>query len=144
MLTFPQLSTGCIAQFPIRRMATMRSLVNEALDGREIRMPDVDAGTVVWDLRFAGLSDQEKGAIEDLFVAAQGRLRSFAFVDPMANLVAHSDELSAAEWVRSPLVTVTPGVAGPSGGSAAWTLQTPDAASGGVSQSVGCPGGMRY
>lgn len=144
MLVFPQLSTGCIAQFPIRRRQSQRTLLNETTDGRQVRMADPDAATVRWELKYVGLTDDEKQRIEDLFVATEGRLRSFAFLDPTVNLLAKTEDLSAPAWNKAPLLSLTSGAADPFGGDCAWNLQNAGPTPASISQTMTCPGAFQY
>ena len=44
------------------------------------------------------LSDQEWQDIEDLFTEVEGRLQSFLFLEPGANLLSWSEQLSNPAW----------------------------------------------
>lgn len=55
-----------------------------------------------WELRYAGLTKAEREAIEGLALECEGRLRTFTFLDPMANLLARSEEPALAPWEKDP------------------------------------------
>ena len=90
MLVFPQLSSGAVAQLPLRRETGRRTLVNRALDVNEIRVLDVDFFDRQWELPLELLTDAEWQAIQDLFTAAEGRLKTFLFLEPGENLLKWS------------------------------------------------------
>ena len=144
MLVYPQLSTGCIAQFPIERRQSQRTFLNETADGRQIRVADPDAATVRWAMKYTGLTDVEKQSIEDLFVAAEGRLRTFAFLDPTANLLARTGDLTSPVWDRDPLFDAASGATDPFGGRAAWTMHNAGPVAAMIAQTITCPGDLQY
>jgi hypothetical protein len=58
-------------------------------------------------LRYAGLSDDERSAIEEFFRSAEGPLQAFTFLDPEGNLLRWSEDPSRAVWHRDGLLSVT-------------------------------------
>lgn len=139
MLFFPQLSSGAVSQLPIRRETGYRTLLNRTADGREIRVQDVDYFAREWELRLELLTDAEWQAIQNLFAAAHGRLKSFLFLEPGDNLLAWSEKFSESLWVKTG-VTVTEGIADPLGGTAASRLD----GAGTLSQTLGAPAWLKY
>ncbi len=139
MLVFPQLSSGAVSQLPLRRQTGYRTLVNQALDGSEIRVADADYLDRQWELSLQALSDGEWQAIQALFAATEGRLQTFLFLEPGENLLAWSDDFTQAAWVKSG-VTVATGIADPLGGTAASELS----GAGALSQSLNIPASFRY
>ena len=119
MIVFPQLSSGAMAQFPFLRRTGFRTLVNRAADGAEIRVSDVDLEVRVWMLPSNDLSDQEWQDIENLFTQVEGRLRSFLFLEPGANLLSWSEALSETVWNKSTGFSMLEGQADPLGGAGA-------------------------
>ena len=109
MLHFPQLSSGSVAQYPVTKSIEHRTVFNEAADGSVIRYCDADAVRTRWTLRLTGLSDAEKTGLEDLFAGAEGRLRPFVFVDPFANMLRWSEDLTQSLWLRDPLLQASEG-----------------------------------
>ena len=114
MLVFPQLSTGTTGQFPLLRTKTRRTVINALADGRTVRYAD-GFGEVSWDLDLGELSSSEREAVEALFVASEGRLRSFTFLDPADNLLEQSEALTNAAWTKDPFLSVTAGIGDPLG-----------------------------
>jgi hypothetical protein len=144
MLIYPQLATGSIAQFPLKRTIARRSIVNECMDGSTIRLADPDASTVRWDLMYRGLSDDERARLETFFATTQGRLITFIFPDPTDNLLAESDSLGASIWAKDGLLGLTAAITDPFGGSLAVRLSNSGAAVQGISQTVGTPEAFQY
>ncbi|HUB79159.1 MAG TPA: hypothetical protein VMB03_10200 [Bryobacteraceae bacterium] len=144
MLVYPQLASGALAQFPLQRRRQARTIVNTAADGTVIKLADAGAGTVEWQLKYAGLSDAELAALLAFFTAAEGSLNSFTFVDPAANLLAWSDDLSNAVWNAAPLLVLAGGSQDPTGGTNAWQVTNPGAAPQALTQTLTAPGGYLY
>lgn len=119
MIVFPQLSSGAVAQFPFQRERHYRTLANRSADGSDIRTADVDFHERVWELPYAGLSDAEWQALQDLFVLVEGRLQSFLFLEPGANLLSWSELFSSAVWQKDAGISVAGGQADPLGGTGA-------------------------
>jgi hypothetical protein len=107
MFSFPQISTGTIAQLPIRKTLHRRAVTNLMPGGATIKAADPDAYQVEWELRYRGLTDSERTAIEAFFQGARCRLRSFVFLDPTANLLRWSGDPTNAAWSRDGLLNVT-------------------------------------
>jgi hypothetical protein len=139
MLAFPQLSSGAVAQLPLRRETRYRTLVNRMLDGSEVRVADLDYLERRWDLPLEAVTDAEWDAIRELFAATEGRLKSFLFLEPAENLLAWSEKFTEDVWVKSG-VAVTEGVADPFGGTDASQLT----GSGTLSQTLAIPCQYRY
>jgi hypothetical protein len=139
MLVFPQLASGAVAQLPLRRETRRRTLVNRFLDGGEIRVADLDYLARQWELPLEALSDDEWRAIQDLFAAAEGRLKSFTFLEPGANLLAWSQNFTENAWVKNG-VSVAEGIPDPFGETAASQLT----GAGSLSQTLAIPASFRY
>ncbi len=122
MLYYPQLTTGAVSQFPIRRSTKMRTVANQLSSGPTIRMADAGAQKVQWQLRYSDLTDGERASIESLFEAAAGQLFTFTFLDPSDNLLMWSEDWTHAVWTPDPLLQLTSGVQDPLGGGAAMRL----------------------
>jgi hypothetical protein len=143
MIVFPQLSSGAMAQFPFLRRIAFRTLVNRAADGAEIRASDVDFAERVWLLSVNELSDQEWQEITDLFEQVEGRLQSFLFLEPGANLLSWPEQLSNPAWSMGAGLNVAGGQADPLGGTGAVHI-TSGGASGSVTQTLNAPASFRY
>jgi hypothetical protein len=122
MLYYPQLTTGAISQFPVRRSTNMRTVANQLPSGYTIRMADTGAQKVQWQLRYSELTDGERSSIESLFEASEGQLNTFTFLDPTDNLLMWSEDWTQAVWTADPLLQVSGGVQDPQGGGDAMQL----------------------
>ena len=144
MLYYPQLTTGSISQFPVRRGTNMRTVANQLAGGYTIRMADTGAQKVQWQLRYSDLTDGERSSIESLFEAAEGQLNTFTFLDPTDNLLMWSEDWTQAVWTADPLLQVAGGVQDPLGGSAAVQLTNTAQTTQQVVQTTGGPSSFVY
>ena len=144
MLYFPQLNSGGVAQFPIEKTLVTRTVVNETWSGNRVTYEDDNAPLVRWKLAYKGLESDEYDRIRVLFEASRGRLGTFTFLDPAANLLAWSEDLSQGAWVRDPLLAATAGIADPWGGTRATRLANSGSVWQGITQSLPVSGGFQY
>src|ERR1700749_3291790 len=98
MSAYPQLTTGTLSQFPITKRIQPRTVVNSLADGSSVRLADVNGGTVGWKLQYKELSDAELTSLQQFFVACEGSLNTFTYLDPAGNLFAWSEDLSNSAW----------------------------------------------
>jgi hypothetical protein len=136
---FPQLPTGALSQFPLRKRRLARTVVNTTADGRTIKLPDAGAQTTEWQLQYAGLSDSELATLQQFFASMEGSLDGFTFLDPNGNLLAWSDDPTQVEWQKASFLTLTGGVADPAGGTSAWTVTNSGAGAQSLSQILNAP-----
>jgi hypothetical protein len=144
MLVFPQLLSGAVTQWPVRRTRETRTVVNETLDGTRLKIGDPGADAIVWELTYPAITDSERSALWDLFSNCEGRLSSFTFLDPLDNLLCWSGNLDETVWSRSSLLTVTSSVADPLGGPAATRLHNTSGAALRIEQIVNGPAWFQY
>lgn len=144
MLYYPQLSTGTVAQYPLRKTLLKRTIVNDCLDSRTVKLADVAAASVQWQLNYAGLTQTEWDALKTLFLAVEGRLQTFVFLDPTDNLLRFSETLSSTVWQKDGLVQLTAGVTDPLGTARATRLANTAAVSQKISQTVEAAGWFGY
>lgn len=144
MLTYPQLATGAMSQFPVRKQRRLRTVTNTAADGSSIKLADPGAEITEWQLEYAELTDDEVAALQQFFAAAEGTLNGFTFLDPTANLLAWSGKLDEAVWQRAPLLSITSGFADPGGGTKAWRLSNSGGAAQTITQTLEAPAGYLY
>lgn len=139
MLYYPQLSTGTSGQYPLGRERSARVVRRTARDGSARSYLDSPAERVGWRLNYQGLTDAEREALEELFVACEGRLKSFLLLDPAANLLAWSEDFTQSTWTRDPLLTAMPGLDDPWGETRATLLRNVSGVAQELSQSIpGC------
>ena len=144
MLYFPQLSTGAIGQFPIQKRRLTRTVVNESSGGFTFKLADSSAAAVEWALNFQTLTDSERDALAQFHGSVEGSLGDFTFLDPTDNLLCWSEQLDQAAWERNLLLTITPGVPDPLGGTSANTITNTGAGPLAIQQVVNGPGWFEY
>ena len=123
MLVYPQLATGAISHFPVRKRIQLRTVVNRGADGSYIKASDPAATTTAWELNYSDLTDGEAATLQQFFIDAEGQLNDFTFLDPVGNLLASSDLFNAAVWEKDPLLDVASGLDDPRGSKLAWRLK---------------------
>jgi len=144
MLCFPQFATGAAGQFPIKRRVVRRTVVNSMLDGRTVKLADPGASRVDWELGLTGLTSEEWGALKALFETVEGRLKSFAFLDPIDNLLVWSEELSQEAWQKDAGLVLEAGIADPVGTTRATRISNSGGVAQAVRQELAAPGGYQY
>jgi hypothetical protein len=144
MLYFPQLSSGAISQLPISRQTALRTVSNMLPSGDTIRMSDPGANAVSWRLQYSNLSDAEWTSVETLFEAAEGKLTTFTFLDPMDNLLLWSEDWTKPVWTADPLIHVSAGAADPVGGNAAVQITNTAQTTQRIVQSIAGPSWFQY
>jgi hypothetical protein len=144
VLVFPQLATGALAQFPARKVRQKRTISNVLGDMTTIKLADPQGEIIGWRLEYSGLSDTEVMNLQQFHLAAEGSLNVFTFLDPTANLLSWSDDLTNAVWSADPFLGLTGGVADPAGGTNAWHLSNAGAAPQSIVQTLNAPGGYTY
>src|SRR6266545_360366 len=134
MTVYPQLATGALVQYPLHKTTLRRTIVNSRLDGTLEKLADSGAAYVRWTLAYRGLTDAEWEQLDQLFRYAEGRLRTFLFLDPLDNLLKFSDDLLQATWSGDPNVEIGSATTDPLGGGAARSLNNQSAAIGRIHQ----------
>ena len=119
-------------------------MVNTAGDGSSIKLADTAGGSLEWQLRYESLSDAELATLQQFFVAMEGSLNTFTFLDPGANLLAWSEEFTNAAWKADPLLGLTGGMADPLGGTGSWTLHNSGAGPQALTQTLNAPAEYIY
>jgi hypothetical protein len=118
MLVFPQLLTGSTAQYPITKQLSRRTVQSSMEDQTIVALPDQGSNFVRWQIAFHDLADQEATSLNAFFVTTQGSLRPFLFLDPTANLLLWSEDVTQSVWNQSGM-GVESAVADPLGSSRA-------------------------
>ena len=144
MLFYPQLQTGNIAQFPLKKLLRVRTVENQLMDGSRIVQRGLQPMVSEWELRYNGISEAERIAIEQFHSQAEGRLHPFTFLDPMSNLLAWSEDLSKTVWTRGAGLAVIGAVASPDGGLRASRLTNTAVIAQDIKQTVSASGGFTY
>ena len=137
MAIYPQLATGALCQFPVRKMRRTRTVVNRSADGSLIKLSDPAGEITEWQLSYSDLSDDEIDSLRDFFKSVEGTLMGFTFLDPTGNLLSFSNQLDAQVWQRDPMLTVT-------AEGEIWHLANSGAAGQAIWQTIQAPGEYLY
>jgi hypothetical protein len=143
-LFFPQLLSGAIAQYPISRTVSVRTLKNVYADGSVGAWPDPSARRLDWSLEYSGLSLADLTSLQNFFTACCGPYRGFTFIDPTGNMLVSSADLSSAFWQKDPGIAVTGGLNDPNSQFAAFRLSNTAQVEQRISQDLVVPGGYQY
>jgi hypothetical protein len=143
-LTFPQLSSGALVQYPIRKGSGLRSIKNILADGTMLVAADPGGGKLVWNLSYVDLPTEDIGALKLHFANCAGPLRAFTFLDPTDNLLAYSADFTAPSWSVPPSVKIISGMPDPFGGSAGFLVTNGGAAAQEIAQTVATPANYQY
>lgn len=144
MLYFPQLATGATVQFPMERSLSRRTIVNRTPDGTLVKLDDPNVAGIAWMLRYQGLTEAERAALELLFHDTEGRLQTFVFLDPCGNLLTWSEDLSKTVWHNDGAAQIAIDVADPQGTERASRITNTAQIDQGVEQTVDAPGWCHY
>ncbi len=144
MAFFPQLSTGVVSQYPLRRRQVFRSVVNRMRDGRQLKAFDASSSGVEIELDLNGLTDDEITGLERFFSEQEGRRNTFGFLDPAMNLLQWSEDFSKPVWTRGPLLSLNGAEEDPWGTQRATRLANTAVAAQAIVQAISAPGGYRY
>jgi hypothetical protein len=128
-LTFPQLTSGALVQYPIRKVTTIRTIKNLLADGSMLVMADPGASQLFWTLAYVALLPADMSALQAHFEACGGSLRAFTFLDPTDNLLTYSADLTESSWITPAGVTIERGGPDPFGGSGAFFVTNGGSAS---------------
>jgi hypothetical protein len=139
MSWYPQIGTGSVAQFPLSRSRMWRAITNDLESGEVIMLPDTAAGQIEWKLSYQDLTDSEASTLSGLFSSSQGGFGAFTFIDPLANLLGWSEDLSQANWQLG-LLQQSSGVTDPLGTQRASTVSNNSAGTQALQQTLGVSG----
>jgi len=139
MTIFPQLPNGTLCQFPLERTLRYRTIANLAEDGSRFVLQDPNASAIQWKLSYTGLTDGELDIIRSFFESCSGRLRSFTFVDPSANLLTWSEDFSQTAWQTNTFLQLQAGVLDPLGTRRATTVTNAGATDVALVQTIAVP-----
>jgi hypothetical protein len=87
MPSFPVLSTGAVAQYPLSRTTSFATDVVQFLDGSQQRCIARGKKLRRWQISLSQLNDSELLALEQFFDSAQGNFGVFSFTDPLSGEV---------------------------------------------------------
>jgi hypothetical protein len=134
--------TGSMSQFPARKQVSQRTITNRSQGDRAVKMADPEAAMSRWTLSYSGLTDTEIEKLHELFVACEGRLQDFIWIDPFGNMLRWTEDFSKPVW-QSSLQTAAE-IDDPEGGARAWRVTNAAQAGQALTQSVDAPGWFQY
>jgi hypothetical protein len=143
-LFFPQLSSGALAQYPIKKARLARTIKNVLSDGSIIAFADPAGARLVWQMVYTELSTSDVQALEEHFSACLGPYHAFTFIDPTDNMLVSSVDLTATAWQSSSLINVSPAQADPNGGTAAFSVVNTGQADQTITQTLSVPSNYEY
>jgi hypothetical protein len=101
-MTFPQLKTGAVMQYPGSRTHNCSTNVAQFLDGSEQRFREWRKPRRRWVVRLDILDDTEISKLEEFFLAVRGATSEFEFVDPFDGIVyshcSFEDQVMCMSW----------------------------------------------
>ena len=139
MSWYPQIGTGAVAQFPLSRSRMWRAITNDLESSEKIMLPDSAAGQIEWKLSYQDLTNAEAARLSNLFASSQAGFEAFTFIDPLANLLGWSEDLTQPNW-QTGLLQHTSGVNDPLGTQRASTVSNPNPAAQALQQTLGVSG----
>lgn len=143
-MTYPQLASGAVAQYSIQRVRRSGAARIDTPGGASIQGPASGAQSVEWLIGYRGMTGAEAGELRALFEQCRGRLGTFLFVDPLANLLSSSEELAASLWQKQAGVVVSAGGWDAGIRGRIHTMTNGGGSEAGVAQSVGVDRARQY
>jgi hypothetical protein len=143
-LLFPELSSGALVQYPVRKGAVIRTIQNALPDGSMLVSPDAGASKLVWQLSYIELPLADVTMLQSYFDACRGRLRGFTFIDPTDNLLTQSADITQLPWVIPAGMTINSGLPDPLGGNNAFTITNTTSASQDIAQALPVAANYQY
>jgi hypothetical protein len=133
-----------MAHLPLSSTRNRRTVANELLDGSRVIWRDSGAERRAWALRYSGLLDGDAKLLSEFFDSAAGRLNTFLFVDPGANLLAFSSDLTQNCWNRDPMLKLSAGSLSPLGSGAATRIVNTGQSIQRITQNLNVPAWFQY
>lgn len=143
-LFFPQLSSGALAQFPVRKNRVARTVKNVLPDGTMVLYSDPSAAKMQWQLSYTNLPESDLAALQNHFSACAGPVHAFTFIDPTENMLVWSADLTAGAWQTAAGVAVAGGQGDPAGGVTAFRVTNTGQAAEEIAQTLAVPSGYQY
>ena len=143
-LFYPQLTSGALAQYPLRKTRITRTIKNILADGNMILLPDSGARRTIWQLEYSNLSLADVQSLQSHFTACKGPFSAFTFIDPTANMLVSSTDLTNAAWQKSSLLQIQTGAIDPFGGTTAQTITNYGQNTQELAQSLEVPAQYQY
>lgn len=143
-LFFPQLTSGALAQYPIKKTRLVRTIKNVLADGSMVLLSDPNGGHLLWQLAYTGLGTADIQALQGLFASCAGPFKGFTFIDPTENMLIWSSDLTNSAWRSGSPLQIQPGLADPGGGTAAFSITNSAQAPLQLTQTFTVPANYQY
>ena len=117
MATFPVLSSGAVAQYPVPQTNGQAVQIIRFLDSSDQRYLTQGRMFRQWQIRLDLLTDQELEQVENFFAMQQGDYTSFSFPDPISGTTIPNCRFGA-----STLLTEYTGI--DRGSTSFWVIET--------------------
>jgi len=101
MATFPALSSGAIAQYPLPAYVALTTQVIRFLDGSDQRCIVRARPVQWWVIKLSLLNDAELALLEEFFTELQGGFGLFDFPDPFSGQTIANCRLATSELITS-------------------------------------------
>lgn len=107
-IAIPYLDNGMLAQLPVRLEMRRVAPANRFADGSILYAASEAKLQYNWTLRYENLTAGEWGRFSDFVATTESANPSFAFYDPLGNLLAQSSNLLSSVWIAPSGLTVAP------------------------------------
>src|SRR3954470_6885830 len=142
-LFYPQLATGAIAHYPIRKSSSTRTVTNVLPGGSIVLYPDDAARRTTWNWDYVGITLGEAALLKSFFQACDGPLRPFTFLDPAGNLLSAGSNIRDPAWQLSSALALSD-LPGPIAGAGAFTVVNQSQAIQEIKQTLNIPSSYAY
>jgi hypothetical protein len=115
--TFPILSSGAVAQYPLTIGFVQNTAVVRFIDGSDQRFLTQGRQLRRWRIHLEALNDSEMKQVETFFDSQQGQYSTFTFPDPISGADVPNCRIGVSE-----LITTYQGV--DAGGVSIWVVET--------------------
>ena len=143
-LFYPQLTSGALAQYPLRKTRITRTIKNVLPDGNMILLPDPGAQRTIWQLQYSHLPLVDIQSLQSHFAVCKGPLSAFTFIDPTGNMLVSSTDLTTAAWQKSSLLQMQASIVDPFGGTAAQMITNNRQSAQELAQVLAVPSNYQY
>ena len=143
-LFYPQLESGAVSQYPIKKTNLVRTVKNVLPDGSMILYRDPNGSHRVWQLAYTDLNSADVEALQVHFASTAGPFRAFTFIDPTENMLVWSSDLTSPPWQCPSLITLQAGLNDPDGGTGGFAATNAGQATVEIIQTLTVPSGYQY
>jgi hypothetical protein len=105
MLTFPALSTGAVAQYPLPLSYTSPVEIIRFIDGTDQRFMARGKSLRSWHVQLSFLNEDEIHQLENFFESLRGQYSLFYFPDPYSGLTVPNCVIGESTLVTDYLAT---------------------------------------